>query len=131
MDEDLVWVKYKHSYAHGTDEDWKWRLYPSRWSRKEIKQDLYKEYEYSDKYRGVKFYRVSDKNVPDHVWATEILREEARAEAAAKKVAELRFRLRTALGKVDLNAAIKRENGRHMRKVRARMKKLFPADWGI
>jgi hypothetical protein len=66
-----MWVKYKHKWSHGIDDDWTWEFidneFPSKGQVEEyVKEELAPRwtntYEYSDHYRGVDF--EFDEDVP-------------------------------------------------------------------
>ena len=64
-----MWIKYKHTFGWGEDRQWKYIEAPDRNYLKELgytdieeyllnETDIARNYEYSDKYRGLKLFEI-------------------------------------------------------------------------
>jgi len=67
----LKWMKWRHTFAHGSDEAWEWMEIEERCVHDEI-VELGREYDWSDKYRGVEYTLHA---APDPVWLKEHIEE--------------------------------------------------------
>jgi len=94
-----MWLKYKHKHASGIDKEWSWRdlccsAKDAKAEAEEALEELAKEYDWSDKYRGMDYEIVE--YPPTAIIKEEILSTRRQVRYLQHRVIELKAMLKSA-----------------------------------